>query len=79
MDPNVATADADESVYDVQRKMQLLNQWTIPVTEGGLYRGVFTADRVIHVYRYLNAQSPERRRWQEVAGAVGELFRTVGR
>lgn len=79
MDPDVATADADESVYDVQRKMQLLNQWTIPVTEGGLYRGVFTADRVIHVYRYLNAQSPERRRWQDVAGAVGELFRTVGR
>lgn len=79
MDTDVVTVDADESVYDVQRKMQMLNRWTIPVTEGGQYRGVFTADRVIHVYRYLNAQSAERRRWQDVAGAVGELFRAVGR
>jgi hypothetical protein len=51
----------------------------MPVTEDGQYRGIFTADRFIHVYRYLNAQSPERRRLVEFAGALSGLFRVPGR
>jgi hypothetical protein len=28
-------------------------RWAVPVTESGQYRGVFTGDRVIHIYRQL--------------------------
>ena len=53
MDRDVVTADADESVYDVQQRMHRLNRWAIPVIEDGQYRGIFTADRFVHVYRQL--------------------------
>lgn len=79
MDREIVTADIDDSVYDVQHKMQQHNKWAMPVTEDGHYRGIFTADRVIHVYRYLNTQFPERRRLEEFAGAVSGLFRAPGR
>jgi CBS domain-containing protein len=75
MDREVVAVGIDDSVYDVQQQMQRLNRWAVPVTEDGQYRGIFTSDRFIHVYRYLNAQSPERRRWVEFAGAVSDLFR----
>jgi Zn-dependent protease len=79
MDRDVVTVDVDDSVYDVQQQMQQSHRWAMPVTEDGQYRGIFTADRFIHVYRYLNAQSPERRRIGEFAGAVSDLFRAPGR
>jgi Zn-dependent protease len=79
MDRDVVTVDVDDSVYDVQQEMQRLNCWAVPVTEDGQYRGIFTADRFIHVYRYLNAQAPDRRRLVEFAGAVSDLFRAPGR
>ncbi|MEA2528914.1 MAG: hypothetical protein QOG89_558, partial [Thermomicrobiales bacterium] len=79
MDRDVVTVDVDDSVYDVQQQMQQSHRWAMPVTEDGQYRGIFTADRFIHVYRYLNAQSPERRRIGEVAGVVSGLFRAPGR
>jgi Zn-dependent protease len=79
MDSDVVTADVDDTVYDVQQLMQQTHRWAVPVTEDGQYRGIFTADRFIHVYRYLNAQSPERRRFGDVAGAVSALFRAPGR
>lgn len=79
MDRDVVTVDVDDTVYDVQQQMQQSHRWAMPVTEDGQYRGIFTADRFIHVYRYLNAQSPERRRIAEFAGAVGALFRAPGR
>jgi Zn-dependent protease len=79
MDSDVVTVDVDDSVYDVQQQMQKLNRWAMPVTEDGQYRGIFTADRFIHVYRFLNAQSPERRRLVEFAGAMSAFFRAPGR
>jgi CBS-domain-containing membrane protein len=79
MDRDVVTVDVDDSVYDVQQQMQQSHRWAMPVTEDGQYRGIFTADRFIHVYRYLNAQSPERRRIGEFAGVVSGLFRAPGR
>ena len=62
MDRNVVTADVDESVYDVQQRMNALNRWAIPVVEDGQYRGIFTADRFVHVYRQL-APFPLRARY----------------
>jgi Zn-dependent protease len=79
MDSDVVTVNIDDSVYDVQQLMQRLNRWAMPVVENGFYRGIFTADRFIHVYRYLIAQSPERRRLGEVAGVVAGLFRPTDR
>jgi len=79
MDPEVETVDIEDSIFDVQQQMQRSHRWAMPVIENGQYRGIFTADRFIHVYRYLNAQSPERRRIGEFAGAVSGLFRAPGR
>ena len=53
MDAEVVTADIDDSVYDVQQRMSRLNRWAMPVVEDGYYRGIFTADRFVHVYRQL--------------------------
>ena len=78
-DRDVETVEIDDSIFDVQQQMQRSHRWAMPVTENGQYRGIFTADRFIHVYRYLNAQSPERRRIGEFAGAVSGLFRPSGR
>ncbi|MBA2247118.1 MAG: site-2 protease family protein [Chloroflexia bacterium] len=53
MDRSVYVADIDDSVYDVQRNMSRLNRWAVPVTEDGHYRGIFTADRFVHLHRQI--------------------------
>lgn len=53
MDRAVFVATTDDSVYDVQRYMASSNRWAVPITEGGQYRGIFTADRFIHLYRQI--------------------------
>ncbi|MGH2533711.1 MAG: site-2 protease family protein [Thermomicrobiales bacterium] len=75
MDRDVETVDIQASVYDVQQKMHELDRWALPVTEDGLYRGIFTADRFVHVYRYLNAQSGGSRFAASWAVAIGNAFR----
>lgn len=60
MDTDVVTADVDVSVYDVQQWMHRHNRWAIPITEHGQYRGIFTADRFVHVYRHLRTPSVRR-------------------
>jgi len=77
MDPEFFAVDIDDSVYDVQREMQATNVWAVPVTDNGHYRGIFTVDRFVHVYRYLNSQSPERRRVASLRQQVGNAFRGV--
>lgn len=57
MDRELVTAEVDDSVFDVQQQMNRLNRWAIPVVEEGQYRGLFTADRFVHVYHQL-APSP---------------------
>jgi Zn-dependent protease len=75
MDSNVVTVDVDDSVYDVQQRMHDLNRWAMPVTEAGQYRGIFTADRFVHVYRYLNAQSVGNRTASSVFTSLGKSLR----
>ncbi len=77
MEPDVFTVDIDDSVYDVQQQMQKTSRWAVPVVDGGNYRGIFTAERFVHVYSYLNTQTPRRRRvagWRE---QLGSAFRGV--
>ena len=54
MDPDFLAVDIDLPIYDVQRLMLEQDRWAVPVTEAGLYRGVFTADRFLHLYRQLS-------------------------
>lgn len=77
MDPDFFAVDIDDSVYDVQRQMQVKNCWAVAVTDSGQYRGIFTVDRFVHVYRYLNAQSPELRGIANLREQVGNALRGV--
>jgi signal-transduction protein with cAMP-binding, CBS, and nucleotidyltransferase domain len=53
MDRAAPVADVNDSVYDVQQQMHRTNRWAVPVIEGGRYRGVFTADRFVSLYRQI--------------------------
>lgn len=53
MDQSVYVADIDDSVFDVQQEMTRANRWAVPVTEDGQYRGIFTADRFVHLHRQI--------------------------
>jgi Zn-dependent protease len=53
MERNVAAVDVDTAIYDVQQYMAEQDYWAVPVTESGLYRGLFTGDRFMHIYRQL--------------------------
>jgi Zn-dependent protease len=75
MDANVVTVDVDDSVYDVQQRMHDLNRWAMPVIEAGQYRGIFTADRFVHVYRYLNAQTAGNRTASSFFTSLGKSLR----
>lgn len=76
MDRAVYVADVNDSVLDVQHMMNRMNRWAVPVTENGQYRGIFTADRFVHLHRQITA--PVVRDvsipadWQE---AIREFFR----
>ena len=45
------TVDVDLPIYEVQRLMSEEERTAVPVTEDGMYRGVFTRDRFLHIYR----------------------------
>lgn len=51
MERSPRTVDIDMPIYEVQRLMIEEELAAVPVTEDGLYRGVFTRDRFWHVYR----------------------------
>ncbi len=53
MDRSVYVADINDSIYDVQLQMNRMNRWAVPVTEAGRYRGIFTADRFVHLNRQM--------------------------
>ncbi len=53
MDRSVYIADINESIYEVQLQMNRMNRWAVPVTEAGRYRGIFTADRFVHLNRQI--------------------------
>ncbi|MGH2562098.1 MAG: site-2 protease family protein [Thermomicrobiales bacterium] len=79
MDRDIVSVDIDASVYDVQQKMHELDRWAMPVTEDGQYRGIFTADRFVHVYRYLNTQAGGSRLATSWAVAISNAFRGLVR
>lgn len=60
MDTAAARADIDDTIYDAQQRMQASGQHALPVTENGVYRGIFTNDRLWHVYGHV-----ARRPWHE--------------
>jgi Zn-dependent protease len=75
MDHDVVSMDIDSSVYDVHRQMLATNRPAMPVTEGGIYRGIFTSDRLVHVHRYLRNGTAPRHRYRGVVEAFGLIGR----
>lgn len=69
MDRSVVVVDVNDSILDVQQLMYSTNRWAIPVTEDGRYRGIFTGDRFVHLYRQVSpsvlASRPISREWKE--------------
>jgi predicted transcriptional regulator len=74
MDTNLVTVDVNDSVYEVQQLMRETGRWAVPVVEDGFYRGIFTTDRFIHVYRYVNGQNLSTQ-WVDLALARLAEFR----
>jgi 3-hydroxyacyl-CoA dehydrogenase len=54
MEREPITVDANMPIYDVQRLMDEHGRWAVPVVEAGMYRGIFTGDRFLHIYRQLS-------------------------
>ncbi len=76
MDRRYVTISSDTSVHEAQRLMSETSQWAIPVADGGLYRGLFTADRFIHVQRHVVSQTSERRHFAHLTGSLSQTFRS---
>ena len=53
MDTDLFMVEADTSIYEVQQLMTQQQRQAVPIVEAGQYRGVFTTDRFLHVYRQL--------------------------
>lgn len=76
MDDRFASISSDVSVYEAQRLMNDARQWTIPVADAGMYRGLFTADRLVHVQRHVVSQTTERRHFAQLSGSLSQTFRS---
>ncbi len=79
MDTDVPIVDIDESLYAVQRLMNDMNRWAIAVTEDGVYRGIFTAERFAHIYRQLTSPAEARTATPGVVGTVHAALRALMR
>jgi CBS domain-containing protein len=73
MDTDVIAVDVNDSVFDVQQRMRETGRWAVPVLEDGFYRGIFTTDRFIHVYRYVNGQQRSTRWFELAANRIGDV------
>jgi Zn-dependent protease/CBS domain-containing protein len=51
MERGVEAVSPDESIFDVHQRMERERRPALAVAENGVYRGIFTADRLAHVYR----------------------------
>jgi hypothetical protein len=81
MDRSVYVADVDDSIYEVQQQMNRMQRWAVPVTENGLYRGIFTAERFVGLYRQM-APGLQEREWsisEEWKDAIASNFRRIRR
>jgi CBS domain-containing protein len=75
MDANIVTADIGTSVFDVHTLMSNHNQWALPVTEHGVYRGIFSGERLTHVHQYLRSRTPENRHVSAFTGSLSQTLR----
>jgi Zn-dependent protease len=79
MDQGFWAADVNDSVFDVQLQMSRSNRWAVPVIESGRYRGIFTADRFVSLYRQIargGGSISLPREWRE---AISETFSSWSR
>ncbi len=74
MDTDVPVVDVVVSLFEVQRLMHDLNRWAIAVTEDGVYRGIFTAERFAHIHRQVT-NPPDTR--APATGFVGSVHSTL--
>lgn len=61
MDRGFHSAQVEDSVYDVHLWMHDSNRSAVPVIDNGEYRGIFTGDRLEHVYQVIEQRN---RNWQ---------------
>jgi rod shape-determining protein MreC len=61
MDRSVHPAEVGDSVYDVHLWMHDSHRSAVPVVDHGEYRGIFTGDRLAHVYGVVEERN---RNWQ---------------
>jgi Zn-dependent protease len=71
MDTSVVPVTADSSIYDAHRRMVVSRRPAIPIVENGLYRGIFTSERLVHVHRHIQDHAPHRERYRGIAVALG--------
>lgn len=75
MDISVVPVTADSSIFDAHRKMMAIQRPAIPIIENGIYRGIFTSERLVHLHRYVQERAPRRERYRGIAVALGLLGR----
>lgn len=75
MDREVTPMDTDSSVYDVHRRMLMSGRPAIPIVEAGVYRGIFTSDRLVHVHHYLQDSLGSKDRYRGLIEALGFVGR----
>jgi hypothetical protein len=76
MDRRFNAVDVSDSVYDVHLWLATSSRPAVPVVENGVYRGIFTTERLAHVYEHLDRNNF---RWQRnLVGAI-QRFRLASR
>jgi Zn-dependent protease/CBS domain-containing protein len=75
MDRQIIIAESNSSVHEVHLAMERANRWAIPVVEDGMYRGIFTSDRLMHVYKIVSDQTSGRRRLMTLWATIGARIR----
>jgi Zn-dependent protease len=57
MDRRFNAVDVNDSIYDVHLWLATSNRPAVPVVENGVYRGIFTGERLTHVYEHIDRHS----------------------
>jgi len=70
MDRRFNAVEVSDSVYDVHLWLATSSRPAVPVVENGIYRGIFTGERLAHVYEHLDRHNF---RWQR--NLIGVLHR----
>jgi CBS domain-containing protein len=75
VDRQIIIAESTDSVHDVHLAMDKANRWAIPVVEDGIYRGIFTSDRLMHVYKLVSEQTSGRKRLMSLWSSLNARVR----